>query len=178
MSKVPRVDYEKYLRGGAAGRRTLVDGLGDALREQGCARVQGHGLAAGDPGGGLAEVGRELLAAIEAYFGLPTGSLLEVAAAELRPHQESPAAAVLLTLVPEVASGLQVRRGGGQWQPVAANPGELLVVPGAALASLTGGIVPVVELRAPSPVTGLWCLASRRATPPPRPEFLAGTPPG
>jgi isopenicillin N synthase-like dioxygenase len=172
-AKVPRLDYEKYLRGGAAGRRELVDGFGDALREMGCARVQGHG-AVGDDAAALTGVAHGLLAAVEAYFGLAAGALAGRAAPALaaggaRHHR--PVDAALLTLIPALPSGLQVRAG-GDWQPVAANPGELLVVPGPALAALTGGIVSAAELRGLGEAPA-WCLSATAAVTEPLPEFAA-----
>jgi hypothetical protein len=171
LSKIPRVDYDKYLRGGAAGRRALVDGFGDALREHGCARLQGHGVQPGEETA-LAEVARGLLAALESYFGLPEGALGAPAATALRPRVASgaPADAVLLTVAFFVPGALQLRRAGGEWQPATGNPGELLVVPGPALARLTSSVVAASELRG-APLGAAWNLSASAVALEVRPEF-------
>lgn len=176
--KVPRVDYHKYLHGGAAGRRELVHGFGDALREHGCARLQGHGEV-GDAATAAA-VGGELLAALEDYFGLPAAALQELAeggAERVDLGVESGigerAERVLLVLVPEVAQGAAIRLGGAEWSRVSANRGELLAVPGAGLSRLTAGVVPAAEARLPAGCVA-WCIcAPAGAALAPRPEFCA-----
>ena len=167
--KVPRVDYDKYLRGGAAGRRALVDGLGDALREVGCGRLQGHGRV-GDAAAAT-ELGRGLLAALESYFGLSGGALVDLAGGGATTAEEGREGAALLLLVPEVPRGVEVRAGDGDWMAAAANPGELLVVAGAALAILTGGVLPAAEARLPEGTSAWWLRAPVDADLAVRPEF-------
>ena len=172
--KVPRVDYHKYLHGGAAGRRELVHGFGDALREHGCARLQGHGEV--PDAAAAAAVGAELLAALEEYFGLPAAALqgLVEAGAERSASGEAGEPArgrSLLVLVPEVPPGVRVRPAGGEWSAVSANPGELLAVPGAALARLTGGVVPAVALALPDGTVAWRICSPAGAELSPRAEF-------
>lgn len=183
-AKVPRFDYARYLHGGAAGRRELVHGFGDALREHGCARLQGHGEV-GEAAAASA-VGAELLAALEDYFGLPPAALQGLmeggaerveaggpkgSAATATVAAEEQAGRSLLLLVPEVPAGTELRRGVTDWTPVSASRGEMLVVPGPGLARLTAGVVPFVEARLPTG-TAAWCVcAPAGAELSPRPEF-------
>ena len=61
IRKLPRVDLRKFLAGGVAGRREAVALVGDALREEGAVRVEGHAAADVD---GLVEIGVHLLTAL------------------------------------------------------------------------------------------------------------------
>jgi hypothetical protein len=167
-AKVPRFDYAKYLHGGAAGRRELVHGFGDALREHGGARLQGQGEVR--DAAAASAVGAELLAALEDYFGLPAAALqglMEGGAERVAGGEDAGAAATaaerdsrsLLLLVPEVPAGTRLRHGEAEWSPVSANPGEMLVVPGGGLARLTAGVVPAAAARLPAG-TAAWCVCA------------------
>ena len=172
-AKVPRFDYAKYLHGGAAGRRELVHGFGDALREHGCARLQGQGDIAG--AAAAASLGGELLAALEEYFGLPAAALQGLVEAGAEPVGGDDAADVgertLLVLVPRVPAGARVRMGSGDWSAVSANPAELLAVPGPALARLTAGIVPAAGVGLPEGAMAWRVCAPAGVALSPRPEF-------
>ena len=181
--KVPRFDYHKYLHGGAAGRRELVHGFGDALRDHGCARLQGHGEV--NDAVAAAAIGADLLAALEGYFGLPAAALQglaeggaelvvgagETEAGERGAGESTPASRALLVLVPEVRPGVQVRRAGGEWARVAANRGELLALPGEGLARVTAGIAAAAGLRLPEGTAAWRVCAPAGAELSPRPEF-------
>jgi hypothetical protein len=172
--KLPRVDYGKYLRGGAAGRRALVDGLGDALREVGCARLQGHGSAAGALA--ASELGHGLLGALEGYFGLPPGALRDLAPGGAVRAGAGHEGVALLLLVPEVPAGLAVRLPGGPWVEATANPGELLAVSGEGLRRLTGGVLPAAEAHLPAGTLAWRLDAAAGAELGVRPEFARSRP--
>jgi len=154
--KLPRVDLRKFLAGGVAGRREAVALVGDALREEGAVRVEGHGAADAD---GLVEVGIHLLAALADYFGLaPNAFAVGVASPA---EGWSPEPDVLLVVLAGVPPGTELRAGGAEaWRPIAAHPGELAAVPGAALAALTGGVVPAAMVRWPDGATNAVALSA------------------
>ena len=167
--KLPRVDLRKFLTGGVAGRREAVALVGDALREEGAVRVEGHGAADAD---GLAEVGVHLLAALADYFGLaPNAFAVGVASPA---EGWSPEPDVLLVVLAGVPDGTELRAAGaGEWRPITAHPGELAAVPGAALAVLTGGVVSGAMVRWPDGATRAVALsAPPGSTLAALPEFL------
>jgi isopenicillin N synthase-like dioxygenase len=153
--KLPRVDLRKLLGGEVAGRREAVTLIGDALREQGAVRIEGH--RAPDPGGGderdaLAAVGEQLLVALADYFGLRADAfgsgrtaMADAAGATGRP--------ALLVVLAGVPAGTELRAGSEPWRVASAHPGELLAVPGPALALLTGGVVAAAAVRWPPDAT-------------------------
>jgi len=153
--KLPRVDLRKFLAGGVAGRREAVTLVGDALREEGAVRVEGHGAADAD---GLVEVGIHLLAALADYFGLaPNAFAVGVASPA---EGWSPEPDVLLVVLAGVPPGTELRATGADWRPITAHPGEIAAVPGAALATLTGGVVPAAMVRWPDGATQAVALAA------------------
>jgi hypothetical protein len=156
VRKLPRVDLRKFLAGGVAGRREAVTLVGDALREEGAVRVEGHGAVDTD---GLVEVGIHMLAALADYFGLaPNAFAVGVASpAEGWPHEQD----VLLVVLAGVPEGTELRTAGAaDWRPITAHPGEIAAVPGAALASLTGGVVPAAMVRWPDDATQAVALSA------------------
>ena len=154
--KLPRVDLRKFLAGGVAGRREAVALVGDALREDGAVRVEGHGAADAD---GLAEVGVHLLAALADYFGLaPNAFAVGVASPA---EGWSPEPEVLLVILAGVPDGTELRSAGAaEWRSITAHPGELAAVPGAALAVLTGGVVSAAMVRWPEGATHAVALSA------------------
>ncbi|HEV8631085.1 MAG TPA: hypothetical protein VGV61_12270 [Thermoanaerobaculia bacterium] len=148
--KLPRVDLRKYLAGGVAGRREVVALIGDALRESGGVRIEGHDVAVDDHAA-VAVVADHLLEALAEYFGLEAGTFLGAAGATASTAGAVAIADVLrgalLVVLPAVPAGAEVRSLEGAWTPVAARPGELLAVPGGALCLLTGNVVPAAALR-------------------------------
>ena len=154
--KLPRVDLRKFLAGGVAGRREAVTLVGDAWREEGIVRVEGHGAVDAD---GLAEVGVHLLAALADYFGLaPNAFAVGIASPA---DGWSPETDVLLVVLASVPPGTELRAAGAaEWRPIAAHPGELAAVPGAGLASLTGGVVPAAMVRWPDGATQAVALSA------------------
>ncbi|HXT21046.1 MAG TPA: hypothetical protein VN811_16165 [Thermoanaerobaculia bacterium] len=154
--KLPRVDLRKFLSGGVAGRREAVTLVGDALREEGVVRVEGHGASGPDA---LAEVGVHLLAALADYFGLaPNAFAVGVASPA---EGWSPEPEVLLVVLAGVPAGTELRPAGAdEWRPITAHPGELAAVPGAALAALTGGVVPAAMVRWPDDATQAVALSA------------------
>jgi len=166
--KLPRMDLRKFLAGGVAGRREAVALVGDALREEGAVRVEGHGA---DDTDGLVEVGIHLLAALADYFGLaPNAFAVGVASPA---EGWSPEPEVMLVVLAGVPEGTELRAAGADdWRPITAHPGEIAAVPGAALASLTGGVVPAAMVRWPDAATQAVALsAAPGATLSPLPEF-------
>jgi hypothetical protein len=154
--KLPRVDLRKFLSGGVAGRREAVALVGDALREEGVVRVEGHGAADAD---GLAEVGVHLLAALADYFGLaPNAFAVGVASPA---EGWSPEPDVLLVVLAGVPEGTELRAAGAdEWRPITAHPGEIAAVPCAALATMTGGVVPAAMVRWPEGATHAVALSA------------------
>jgi isopenicillin N synthase-like dioxygenase len=141
--KLPRVDLRKFLSGGVAGRREAVSLVGDALREEGVVRVEGHGAADAD---GLAEVGVHLLAALADYFGLAPNAFAVGVASPAEGWSAEPD--VLLVVLAGVPPGTELRPAGAdEWRTITAHPGELAAVPCAALATMTGGVVPAAMVR-------------------------------
>ena len=156
VRKLPRVDLRKFLDGGVAGRREAVALVGDALREEGAVRVEGHGATDAD---GLTEVGIHLLSALADYFGLaPNAFALGVASPA---EGWSPEPDVMLVILAGVPDGTELRAAGADdWRPITAHPGEIAAVPGAALASLTGGVVPAAMVRWPEDGTHAVALST------------------
>jgi len=156
VRKLPRVDLRKFLAGGVAGRREAVALVGDALRDEGAVRVEGHGATDAD---GLVEVGVHLLAALADYFGLaPNAFGVGVASPA---EGWSPEPDVLLVVLGGVPPGTELRPAGAdEWRPITAHPGEIAAVPGAALAALTGGVVPAAMVRWPEGGTHAVALAA------------------
>jgi len=154
--KLPRVDLRKFLDGGVAGRREAVALVGDALREEGAVRVEGHGATDTD---GLVEVGIHMLAALADYFGLaPNAFAVGVASPA---EGWSPEPEVLLVVLAGVPDGTELRAASAaNWRPITAHPGEIAAVPGAGLASLTGGVVPAAMVRWPEGATQAVALSA------------------
>ncbi|HEV8237751.1 MAG TPA: hypothetical protein VGS57_00110 [Thermoanaerobaculia bacterium] len=156
VRKLPRVDLRKFLAGGVAGRREAVTLVGDALREEGAVRVEGHGATDAD---GLVEVGIHLLAALADYFGLaPNAFAVGVASPA---EGWSPEPDVMLVVLAGVPEGTELRADGAtEWRPITAHPGEIAAVPGAALAALTGGVVAAAMVRWPEGATQAVALSA------------------
>jgi hypothetical protein len=143
--KVPRVSLEKYLRGGAAGRRAAVATFGDSLRELGVVRVEGWGSGSGqEEAEELRELVRLLLAALEEYFGLADGAMAGHLGEPMAPPEEGAGAGAHLMAVWQGSQArmLEAVLPGDVGLPVGARDGELVVFAGPALATLTNGLVP------------------------------------
>jgi len=179
-AKLPRIDLRKLTAAGVAARREAVAVLGDALREQGGVRVEGHGAEAGEAAV-LAIVADHLLEALAEYFGLDARAFVDAVGALAGSAGMVGLAAqvprALLVLVPDAPPPLEVRGGeGGAWAAAGARAGELVVLSGGALHALTGGVVPAAMARCTG-CDGLRAVAVRsgEAAPPPLAAF--GGPP-
>jgi hypothetical protein len=153
---VPRVDLRKFLAGGVAGRREAVALVGDALREEGAVRVEGH---EGEGEAALATVASHLLAALEDYFGLATGAFQAGGARAIEPPRSGAGDGTLIVVLGGVPPGTEIEVPGNPPRPVAAHPGELLAAPGPALSRLTGGVVSAASVRWPAGTTLVVALA-------------------
>lgn len=138
--KLPRIMLEKTRSASPADRRKAVTVLGDGLREHGATRL----LVPDDVpfgSGSAREIGLELLALLDEYFGLEDRPL--ASAASNRPGGSSRAGenATLLELhLVGEASEIDLQRGDERIR-VAARSGEWIAVAGPALEILTGGVV-------------------------------------
>lgn len=154
--KLPRLDLRKFLGGGVAGRREAVTLVGDALREEGAVRVEGHESA---DQAGLAAVGGHLLAALADYFGLAEDAFGAGVASPVEPPFSEASTEALLVVLGGVPAGTELRVASETWRPVSAHTGELLAAPGVALAALTHGVVRAAGLRWPGDATVAVALA-------------------
>jgi hypothetical protein len=153
-----RLDLRKLVDGGVAGRRESIAIVGDALREEGGVRVEGYagadGAVDGDRVATMSAVAGRLLEAMAEYFGLSDASFAAATGAAVAVDGEAATRAVLarslLVVVPEVPAGIEVRRAVEGWALVAAKTGEILVLPGDGLATLTCGVVPPTDARWPA----------------------------
>jgi isopenicillin N synthase-like dioxygenase len=152
-----RLDMRKLVDGGVAGRRESVAVVGDALREEGGVRVEGYADVdgvVGDRAAMMSAVAQRLLEAMAEYFGLAEASFEATPGIAVAVDGEAATRAVLarslLVVVPEVPAGVEVRRAVEGWVPVAARPGEILVLPGDALATFTREVVPPTDARWPA----------------------------
>jgi hypothetical protein len=148
--KLPRVDLRKFLAGGVAGQREAVALVGDALREEGAVRVEGY-RPGGEPGEPTAEelaaVGIQLLSALGDYFGISRSAFSGTASAADGAGGDD--SRTLLVVLAGAPAGAEVRSGAGAWRPMSAHSGELVALPGPALAALTAGVVPAASARWP-----------------------------